>query len=405
MSDITISYKGADIATMDASGTKTLQTSGKYCEDDITLQYVKPSGGGTRPEANENDVILIDFDGRILYSYTAAEFANLTELPTIPTLKYSFLQQDGWNWTLSDAKTYVAKYKELVIGAQYNTTDSKDHMLIDIPYALTWTVGISIVNAGTGSGNTITVSWGDGSTDTVETGVGRNITKFYTHSYAQKGVYDIKATCTNPNFQITQYENSNPYQGYILAITFSNPNMNLVNPGVYDVIMRGGCDKTTSAMFKFQFGKALIFPRGFTPSNVNSNWCAGLPQLLYVSWPNNFSGAFFGYNYSGDRALRKLNAPEASTQIKGTCFNECRSLYRLNIPSGVTTIAASAFTNCTALRQLHFYPATPPTVDNANAFNNLSTDCVIYVPTGKLNDYKTASNYPDSNTYTYVEES
>lgn len=46
MSDVTISYKGADIATMDASGTKTLQTQGKYCEGDIEVAYVKPSGGG-----------------------------------------------------------------------------------------------------------------------------------------------------------------------------------------------------------------------------------------------------------------------------------------------------------------------------------------------------------------------
>ena len=46
MSDITISYKGSSIATMDASGTKTLLTEGKYCEDDITIDYVKSSGGG-----------------------------------------------------------------------------------------------------------------------------------------------------------------------------------------------------------------------------------------------------------------------------------------------------------------------------------------------------------------------
>ena len=71
--------------------------------------FVSEIGGlsAPRPEANENDVILIDFDGRILYSYSATEFANLTELPTIPVLKYSFLQQDGWNWTLADAKAYV----------------------------------------------------------------------------------------------------------------------------------------------------------------------------------------------------------------------------------------------------------------------------------------------------------
>lgn len=45
MSDVTISYKGSPIATMDASGTKTLQTQGKYCEDNITVQYA--GGGGS----------------------------------------------------------------------------------------------------------------------------------------------------------------------------------------------------------------------------------------------------------------------------------------------------------------------------------------------------------------------
>ena len=45
MSDVTINYKGAAISTMDASGTKTLLTEGKYCEDDIEVVYVKPSGG------------------------------------------------------------------------------------------------------------------------------------------------------------------------------------------------------------------------------------------------------------------------------------------------------------------------------------------------------------------------
>lgn len=46
MSDVSISYKGAEIASLDDSGTKTLLTSGKYCEDDIEVAYTKPSGGG-----------------------------------------------------------------------------------------------------------------------------------------------------------------------------------------------------------------------------------------------------------------------------------------------------------------------------------------------------------------------
>lgn len=41
--DVAISYKGSSIATMSASGTKTLETEGKYCEDDITVTYTKPA--------------------------------------------------------------------------------------------------------------------------------------------------------------------------------------------------------------------------------------------------------------------------------------------------------------------------------------------------------------------------
>lgn len=46
MADVTINYEGNAIATMSASGTKTLLTQGKYCTDDIEVVYVSPGGGG-----------------------------------------------------------------------------------------------------------------------------------------------------------------------------------------------------------------------------------------------------------------------------------------------------------------------------------------------------------------------
>ena len=42
MADVNIKYKGTSIATIDASGSKTLQTSGKYCEGDIVVEYTDP---------------------------------------------------------------------------------------------------------------------------------------------------------------------------------------------------------------------------------------------------------------------------------------------------------------------------------------------------------------------------
>ena len=42
MADLEVSYKGSSILSTSMSGTKTLLTSGKYCEDDITITYQKP---------------------------------------------------------------------------------------------------------------------------------------------------------------------------------------------------------------------------------------------------------------------------------------------------------------------------------------------------------------------------
>ena len=41
MADVEIKYKDAVISTLNETGTKTLKTAGKYCEDDITVSYTK----------------------------------------------------------------------------------------------------------------------------------------------------------------------------------------------------------------------------------------------------------------------------------------------------------------------------------------------------------------------------
>ena len=45
MADVELSYKGAIIGNMSASGSLTLETAGKYCEDDIEVTYTSPGGG------------------------------------------------------------------------------------------------------------------------------------------------------------------------------------------------------------------------------------------------------------------------------------------------------------------------------------------------------------------------
>lgn len=59
MADVTINYEGNAIATMSASGTKTLQTQGKYCTDDIEVVYVSPGGGGGSVNAETGTVTIM----------------------------------------------------------------------------------------------------------------------------------------------------------------------------------------------------------------------------------------------------------------------------------------------------------------------------------------------------------
>lgn len=47
MADVEITYNNNKIVELSESGIKTLKTAGKYCEDDIVLEYVKPAASST----------------------------------------------------------------------------------------------------------------------------------------------------------------------------------------------------------------------------------------------------------------------------------------------------------------------------------------------------------------------
>jgi len=78
------------------------------------------------------------------------------------------------------------------------------------------------------------------------------------------------------------------------------------------------------------------------------------------------------------------------TAIYNGAFQRCTSLTGIEVPSGVTTISSYAFEGCSNLTGITINAVTPPTLDNANAFNN-TNNCPIYVPCESKQAYKTAS--------------
>lgn len=84
---VNIKYKNNSIATLTDTGTKTLKTSGKYCEGDIVVENVQDGGGGS----------VEPFTKIISGTITFAERTTAFQLPeTENFLAAYFIRTDFW---------------------------------------------------------------------------------------------------------------------------------------------------------------------------------------------------------------------------------------------------------------------------------------------------------------------
>ena len=406
MADLTISYKGATIAEISASGTTTLGTSGKYCEDDISLAYVKPSGVVSVPP---NDVNFIDYDGTIVASYSASDFANLSALPDNPS--HQGLTAQGWNWTLADAKAQVLVSGGLDIGQMYITDDGKTRLYItlfdSVKLSPTLYFNQSVSNG-------VSIDWGDGSTAETVSGTG-NLNA--THTYSRMGDYVITLNVTSGTLKLgnasTSVINSATDTRYYRSIltnvevgsncSFQNYSFNNAQALKTITIPKTTTNVWVSSLFaSAQSLRCIVVPN--TVTSIGSEFARGIMYTLQmISLPKsvvtvNYTNQFL-YCYN----LKRITLPPI-TNIQQQMFMGCETLTKIVIPSSVTSIGASAFSGCYSMGEIHFKSTTPPTVANANAWTNVPTTCKIFVPSGYKSSYTSASNYPSSSTYTYVEE-
>lgn len=399
-----------------------------------------PTPGPTPPEPPtpeppdpNADVLFYDYDGTITNSYTATEFAALTAMPDNPT--HQGLTAQGWNWSLADAKDYVSKYGMLDIGQMYITDDGKTLIYIHL------TEGRTSPMLGLGVNGSVVVDWGDGSTETL---TGSSVdTTVYTgnHAYAAAGDYVITLTVTGSakfrgNYLLrnsTTYSDAinKVYCGNITAIelgsgilignyAFGNagatyitipssitsfdegsfalcPNLKTVTvPAAFSGYLQYMVAKSSESL------EIVSLPKGLksTSGEIFSE-CTSLKRICL---PPSLRDLFYSALY-GCTSLKSAVIPKttASLTLQSGVFQNCTSLTSITIPDSVSTIQANAFAGCTAMASVRFSGSTPPTVSNSSAWANLPTDCIIYVPSGSLTAYTTATNYPDPTTYQYVE--
>lgn len=375
-------------------------------------------------EVEEKDVNFIDYDGTLVYSYTAAEFAELTAMPANPS--HEGLTAQGWNWSLADAKTYVASYGKHCIGQYYEPSDCD--LIIKIILREGWTSPtLNLVLNGTA-----TVTWGDGNTSTV-TGTSTNVVVGTLHNYASAGNYTIKVSFTGrlqignvSNYNIFQ---GNPYKALIIEECVFGSRVEVYSFlfqndfSIQRAVVKANGAVSQNGFFSGAYAlKGLVLPPLYHQFyNYSLSQCYNLTYLsfgknidsvLIGSLQNMYSVRYLCFTdnitnfpalaFASCRKLQFIHIPKSLTAIPQEMMNNCNSVPNVIIPGNVTTIGAQAFNSCYSLKFIRFEPTTPPTVANSNAWKSIPTDCIMYVPITALAGYVTGTNYPNPATYTYI---
>ena len=402
------------------------------------------TGGGGSSSVGPNDVNFYDYDGTIVASYSLSEAQSLTALPDGPT--HDGLTFQGWNYTLDKVKAFT---RPMNVGAMYITDDGKTRLHIRIAAEGRMNVPLYISQT---VANGVTIDWGDGSaTETLaETG---NVNT--THTYAGIGDYVItldpmdgctlgfgdgtssycvmgstgnkgKVYCNmlqavqigNGVTSIGKYAFSTCYSlasitipdgvtgigNYAFSACYSLTSITISNGvtgiGNYafqycysltSITISNGVTGIGNYAFQYCYSlTSITIPNGVTSiGNYAFQYCYSLTSITI---PNGVT-SIGNYAFSTCYSLASITISNGVTSIGGYAFSACYSLASITIPDGVTSIGNYAFSTCYGIAEYHLKPTTPPTLYNTNAFNNIPSDCIIYVPQGCLESYQNATNW------------
>ena len=325
------------------------------------------SGGGGGGGSATDPVRFIDYDGTILYSYSAEDFANLTEMPANPS--HTGLTAQGWNWTLTDAKTYVATYGMLDIGQMYVTDDGKTRVYISLVDSARLSPYLGICPNGT-----VVVDWGDNTATDTLTGTSLTTVKRAQHTYASTGDYVISLTVSSGSFAI--YGSSSSTNGsYLLTRT----NGDIISQTCYQNAIKKVELGTNVSLGANAFNNcysltSITIPSGVT--SIGNNAFNNCYSLASITIPNSVTSIDNAFNncYS----LTSIMIPSGVKSI-GTLKN-CYSLASITIPSGFTSIGLFMFDTCYSLASI----TIPNSVKSigVNAFNNCYSLTSITIPSG-----------------------
>ena len=337
--DVTISYNGNTIASLSDSGTEVLETSGKLCGDDITIDYTKPTPNlqskTVSPSTISDRTITADsgYDG--LSQVTVNAIAPTKAAQTYTPTTTNYIIRSG-RWLTGDQ----------TIKGDANLVASNIKKDVQI-------FGVTGSYEGSGGGG------GDTVVDFIKNH--GTITSFK-HSSVTKIGQGAFAYC----FSLQ---------------TVSFPACTSIGNSAFYA-----CSNLT----------AVSFPSCTSIGTGAFYTCSKLTAVSFPSCPS-IGNSAFAFCFS----LQTVSFP-ACTSIGSGAFYACSNLTAVSFPS-CTSIRNYAFCRCVKLLSLYFTGSGVISLAHSNAFSSTpiagyttSTGGVygsIYVPSSLLASYKTATNW------------
>jgi hypothetical protein len=429
-----VSVKTIDVNLEDSLGAPVVPTSVGLVGNTLTIEV--PSSAP--PSTGDFLVRFFDIDGTILKEEWVDTGLDATA-PTDPDYDPTYLTFDGWNNDFTNIQ------HDLDVGAIYDTIDGKTYLFLRITNTTGLQPTLAFNKADT---NTLTIDWGDTTSDTTSSNGNINITK--TTAYSAIGDYIVTLDCLgiySSRITVGLFNSSIPYANSLLKAymgvnmrTFTGCFLNCINMNVVSVNK-----DITSGFNNFAQNSGIVhinLPTGLTSVENSFISCRKLITISLNELCVNISAAFNGCSslekvvinnitnigttntFNGCSSLRKISIPNSINSLGTFIFQNCTGLQTMLISNTLTSLGSSSIRNCNNLVELEFpntltsiaanslqdnlsileytfLSTTPPTLANINAFTNINAACKIYVPDASVAAYQAATNWVTYANYIY----